>query len=130
MLIVLALVGAAVGFGVVRLGGLGPKEFRGTGEFRLWLFLIATQTAIWAIGAVILPSPRVLDTLGGLWSQGRPIRTALKTDNRIMPSRGVEARPALRAFLDREGLRDGVPPGQRRACACAACATAAICGSC
>lgn len=71
MLIVLALLVAAVSVGVVRLGGFGPKKFSGTGQFRLWLFLIATQTAIWGIGAATLLSRRVLDTLDGLWSEGR-----------------------------------------------------------
>lgn len=98
MLIVLAMVGAAVGFGVVRLGGVGPKKFNGTGEFRLWLFLIATQTAIWAIGAVILLSPRVIDTLGGLWSQGRRavVATVLAA---ALPLYGFVLAVALSSFV-------------------------------
>ena len=92
VLIAVAVVGAAIGFGVLSLNGLARKEyllprkrwegvlhlshsegyvFKHLGEFRMWLFLIAAQTARWAIGAAFLLAPEMRRPLKGLWSKGR-----------------------------------------------------------
>jgi hypothetical protein len=71
VLIALALAGGAIAVGVVRLKGFGPAAFSQSGQFRLWLFLIAVQTALWAIAAAALLTPTVLTTLRGVWSEAR-----------------------------------------------------------
>src|ERR1051326_8025950 len=79
-LITIAVAGAAVGFGISSLGGLTTKAhllertrgtngrhllkysgdaFRHSGEFRMWLFLIVVQTALWAVAAFALLSPEM-----------------------------------------------------------------------
>jgi hypothetical protein len=70
-LVALALVGAAVGVGVVRLNGFGPVSFRDSGQFRLWLFLIATQTALWAIAVAAFFSLWTRMTREVVWSRAR-----------------------------------------------------------
>jgi len=71
VLIALAVLGGAIGLAVVRVNGMGPKTFTHSGEFRLWLFLIAAQTALWAIGAAVLLAPQVRHPLDGLLSVAR-----------------------------------------------------------
>jgi hypothetical protein len=51
VIIWVALCGGAVGLGITGIDGFGPHAFTETGKFRLWLFLIGTQTALWALGA-------------------------------------------------------------------------------
>jgi hypothetical protein len=70
-LVALALAGAATGVGVVRLNGFGPKEFADSGQFRLWLFLIAAQTALWALAAAALLTPETRKTIGDVWPHSR-----------------------------------------------------------
>lgn len=69
--VALALVGAATGIGVVRLEGFGPEKFAESGQFRLWLFLIAAQTALWAIAAASLTILANQETLEGAWPDRR-----------------------------------------------------------
>jgi hypothetical protein len=71
VLVALALVGAAIGLGVVSVEGWGPARFTDSGQFRMWLFLIAGQTALWAIAAASLLSAQLAETLAGLWSDAR-----------------------------------------------------------
>jgi hypothetical protein len=52
--IALALGGGIAGYVVMSIDGLGPHKLSETGEFRLWLFLISTQTALWSLGAAVL----------------------------------------------------------------------------
>src|SRR5262245_45488916 len=70
-LVALALAGAAIGFGVVRLDGYGPTSFSGSGQFRLWLFLVAAQTALLAIAAAYLVILANDEALEGAWRDGR-----------------------------------------------------------
>ena len=69
-MVALALTGAAIGVGVVRLDGFGPKSFSDSGQFRLWLFLIAAQTALFAIAAAYLVILAHQKTLEGAWADG------------------------------------------------------------
>jgi hypothetical protein len=63
--IAIAVVGGAFGVWIISIGGLGPKSFTDTGKFDLWLFLIAVQTALWALGAglflLLLWTPPLVD---------------------------------------------------------------------
>jgi hypothetical protein len=86
-LIGLAVVGGAIGLGVISLDGFGrpgqtvplkpgPAESQGyvfshLGEFRMWVFLIGVQTALWAIGAAILLSPDVRGPIDHFWRAAR-----------------------------------------------------------
>jgi hypothetical protein len=71
VLVALALAGAATGVGIVRLGGFGPTAFSDSGRFRLWLFLIAAQTALWAIAAASLTTVQIRRSLEGAWPDAR-----------------------------------------------------------
>ena len=70
-IVALALAGAAIGVGVVRLDGFGPKTFSDSGQFRLWLFLIAAQTALFAIAAAYLVILAHQKSLEGAWTDAR-----------------------------------------------------------
>jgi hypothetical protein len=70
-LIALALVGGSVGLLVLVVAGIGPTPLVHSAQFRFWVFLIALQTALWALGAGFLLSPPVRTPLAGLWSDAR-----------------------------------------------------------
>jgi hypothetical protein len=63
--------GAAIGVLVTHVGGWGTEPFRGSGQFKLWVFTIAVQTTLWVVGAVVFFSPQTRKTLAGLWGQAR-----------------------------------------------------------
>jgi hypothetical protein len=71
VLVALAMAGAATGVGVVRLQGFGPTAFTDSGQFRLWLFLIAAQTALWAIAAAALTTVQIRKGLDRAWPDAR-----------------------------------------------------------
>src|SRR5919204_2007616 len=71
-LIALAVFGAAIGLGIVSVDGWASKhKLTHSGEFRLWLFLIAAQTALWAIGAAFLLAPEVRRPVEDYWVAAR-----------------------------------------------------------
>jgi hypothetical protein len=77
-LIGIAVVGGAIAFGIIGLGGLpenGTRRFgsafRHSGEFRMWVFLLVVQTAMWAIGAALLLSPEMRRPLRHVWADAR-----------------------------------------------------------
>jgi hypothetical protein len=70
-LITLGLVGAGIGLGVLRIGGLGPKLWTASVEFRVWALLVAGQTAAWAVAAAVLLSPLVRDPIRGVYAKAR-----------------------------------------------------------
>jgi hypothetical protein len=77
-LIAIALVGGAIAFGILSVGGLPENgtmpfghRFRESGEFRMWVFLIVAQTALWAVAATVLLAPEMRRPLAGLWPEAR-----------------------------------------------------------
>lgn len=77
-LIAIAVAGGATGFGIMSIGGLPEdgtdlfgNEFRQSGEFRMWLFLITAQTALWAVAGALLLAPEMRRPLRGLWPDAR-----------------------------------------------------------
>lgn len=53
-LIGVAMLGTGIGIGVASIGGWGPRRFWHSGSFDLWLFLIALQSALWAVAVAVL----------------------------------------------------------------------------
>ena len=70
-LITLALIGAGIGLGVLRVGGFGPKPWTVLAAFRFWALLVAGETAIWTLAAAVLLSPLVRDPIGGVYTKAR-----------------------------------------------------------
>jgi hypothetical protein len=86
-LVAFALVGAAIAFGVFSLDGFAQKglptlrvppparaegsAFVHLGEFWMWMFLIAVQTALWAVSAALLLSPEMRHPLREVWPRAR-----------------------------------------------------------
>lgn len=98
-LVALALAGAAIGIGVVWLGSFGPTRFAGSGPFRLWQFMIAAQSALWAIAAaafLILANQKILERA---WPDARRTVVAYVVAAAI-PLYGSVAIVALRADVN------------------------------
>jgi len=70
-LIGLALLGGAIGLGVLSVGGFGPSPWQQSAELRFWVFLIVAQTATWALGAAVLLSAQLRMPLAGIWAKAR-----------------------------------------------------------
>src|SRR5262249_131305 len=66
----IAFLGGLVGLLVVWVGGLGLKPWRESSEFKLWLFLIVIQTALWAVGAAVL-ALQLDEIIGSNWPAAR-----------------------------------------------------------
>jgi hypothetical protein len=70
-ILALAVGGGAIGLGIVSVGGWGPSKLTHLAEFRLWLFLIAAQTSLWAIGAAVFLAPQLRLPVAGLSATAR-----------------------------------------------------------
>jgi hypothetical protein len=54
--------------------------FKHSGEFRMWLFLIVVQTALWAVAAAVLLSPQMRRPLREVWSRAHaPVVASVST---------------------------------------------------
>jgi hypothetical protein len=71
-IIALAVVGGAVGFGVISIGGFGSEELTEKGQFHIWLFLICAQTALWTLGAAVFFDLLRTSPLVEVASEARP----------------------------------------------------------
>lgn len=69
-LIGVAMLGAGIGVGVASIGGWGPRRFSDSGSFDLWLFLIALQSALWAVGVTVF-AVQLKQLSNGHWPAAR-----------------------------------------------------------